>query len=248
MNKTNKIIFFSPHFDDAIFSSAGLILNLLKKEYRVLVVTIFSGVPDYNNLSLFASKIICPSWVEDREMENRELLTSNKIEFVNLGFLDNIFRQNDLGQPVCLSWQDVFAVNTKKINLENNLYNNLKDKIITTINQGPCDAYFPLAIGFHFDHYLVNKIARDLAYPKTFYYEDLPYANNSLVADDIRNDYQVYKTIKINIDDKLSLVSKYKVGLRVGDNSLGVINDIKKYSLSVSSEAGYHERFWKTKT
>jgi LmbE family N-acetylglucosaminyl deacetylase len=251
MRKKNKVIFFSPHLDDAIFSSGGTIINHLKKGDEVLVVTIFSGIPDISNLSEFSLNIICPGWATERIKENLNILNSIEVKILNLDFLDAIFRKNDSGQYLCLSWSDVFSENKNKYKEEIFLYNSVKKKILDIVKNTDDVLYFPLSLGDHVDHVLINKIAKELNEANydlnICYYEDLPYANYSMDTCKLSEVYLVEKIEEIDVNQKISLVSKYKKSLAVGDDALITISHIKNHATKIGKNGKYFERFWSYK-
>ncbi|HPT08684.1 MAG TPA: PIG-L family deacetylase [bacterium] len=248
MKKRNKVFFFSPHFDDAIFSCGGTIINHLQNGDEVSAVTVFSAIPNYKNLSKFSSNLIGLNWVESRVLENFKVLDKINVKIVNLDFLDVIFRKDDVGRDVCSSWYDVFLKNNDNYKKENNLFILIKEKVLKLLELKPNIIYFPLSIGGHVDHVVVNKISRELSLSKknlkVYYYEDLPYANYSLKINELLNDYSIKKVEEININKKISLVSAYRVGLGIGSNSSFVISSIKEYSTKIGKNNNNFERFW----
>ncbi len=249
MKIKNNVTFFSPHFDDAIFSSGGTILKYLKQGKNVSVVTIFSGVPNQDSLSDFSLRITYPGWAEERIEENLNALNSIKVEVINLDFLDAIFRKNDLGQDLCLSWDDVFSENKDKHKEEVILYNLIKKNVLEHIHGLADIIYFPLSLGNHIDHILINTIAKELNSIddklNIYYYEDLPYANNSININKLLESYLIEKIEEIDINNKISLVSKYKKGLSIGEGYFSTISNIKEHASIISEQGGYFERFWK---
>jgi len=247
--KKNKIIIFSPHFDDALISCGGLINNKLRKLESLNIVTIFSGKPDYKNISNFAATIANDAWVERRAQENRRVLKSLNIEIKNLDFLDAIFRRNDKNENICISWSDVFSGNRKKINKETKLIVEIKKKINKIVDATSGEVYFPLSLGSHIDHVLINIIGQELSLSHknlaVYFYEDLPYADQVSATDKVFSDYRVAKVEKINISKKLAGIVKYKCGLEVGDDARSKMHRIKKYAASISLGRNYQERFWK---
>lgn len=248
MKRRNKVFFFSPHFDDAIFSCGGTILNHLELGDEVSVITIFSAIPDYKNLSKFSSNFVSSNWVEKRISENFGVLSNLNVKIINLDFLDAIFRKNDLGEYICLSWSDVFLKNDNNYKKESDLFVLIKEKVINILESNPDIIYFPLSIGGHIDHVLINKIAQELNLQSrilnVYYYEDLPYASYLLETNKLLSNYSIKKIEKINIDKKIFLVTAYQVGLGVGSDSLLITSSIKEYSTKINNNNSYFERFW----
>lgn len=248
MEKRNKIIFFSPHFDDAIFSCGGSIINHIKYGNQVYVVTIFSAIPEEENFNKFSSQITSRGLFEKRRKENSEILKNIQVKVINFDYLDAIFRKNDLGGCLCSSWSDVFHFSRNKYIEEKILCNLLEKRISELMQENPKIIYLPLSLGCHIDHVLVNHIGQKIGnnYQEfdTYYYEDLPYAKECLVESDWLANYLEARIENIDIYKKLSLVSAYKNSLEIGDNGLLTIESIKKYAYKISAKDGAHERFW----
>ncbi len=246
----NKIIIFSPHFDDAVFSCGGMMLNKLREGNSVYVVTVFSGKPNYNNLSKFSAAIARRGWTEERARENNEVLGNLKVKINDLGYLDAIFRRNDRNKNVCTSWSDVFSGSLKKIKEEEKLYKDIKKKCSDILTSASSEVYFPLSLGSHIDHAIVSQIGREISSVannfKVFFYEDLPYASTSPVKNKILERYQVAKSEKIDIRKKLKLVAKYKCSLEVGDDAQTKMDSIRKCAANTGSQE-YQEIFWEAK-
>jgi|GEM_PF-863821 len=244
----NKIIIFSPHFDDAVFSGGGMMLNKLRQGDLVSVVTVFSGKPNYNTLSKFSAAIVSRGWTEKRTQENKETLTKLKVKIKNLGYLDAIFRRNDKNKDVCASWSDVFSGSPKKIKEEQKLYREIKKKCENILAKTSAEVYFPLSLGNHIDHAIINQIGREIDGAgnnlKVFFYEDLPYASKSPANNQISAHYQKAKIEKIDIREKLKLVAKYECSLSVGDEAKTKIDSIRKHATTTGQ---YQETFWQDK-
>jgi LmbE family N-acetylglucosaminyl deacetylase len=248
MEKRNKIIFFSPHFDDAIFSCGGSIINHIKYGDQVYVVTVFSAIPEEENFNKFSSQIATRELFEKRRKENSEILENINVKVVNFDYLDAIFRKNDLGGYLCSFWSDVFHFSRNKHKEEKVLCDLLEKRISELIKENPRIIYLPLSLGNHIDHVMVNYIGQKIGNNDhefdIYYYEDLPYASEYLEGSDWLANYLEARTENIDISKKLSLVSAYKNSLEIGDDGLLTIESIKNYAHKISTEDGPHERFW----
>ncbi|MDD4036154.1 MAG: PIG-L family deacetylase [Bacilli bacterium] len=247
--KKNKVTFISPHFDDAILSGGGAIINHLKRGDDVSVITIFSGLPGINNFSEFSANITYHGWIQERAIENQDILNSIHVKAINLDFLDAIFRKNDLGKYLCLSWSDVFTTNKEQYKEEFILFNSIKANILKFTDNTDEILYFPLSLGGHIDHLLINEIGKELNlsnYNKhIYYYEDLPYANYALDVDKLNEMYLIEKIEEIDIKYKISLVSKYKKSLEISDESSVINSHVKEHAAKISEQGKYCERFWR---
>lgn len=248
MEKRNKIIFFSPHFDDAIFSCGGSILNHIKNGDQVYVVTVFSAIPKERDFNEFSSRIATRDLFKKRRRENSEILESINVKVYNFDYLDAIFRKNDLGKNLCFSWSDVFHLSRNKHQEERFLYSTLEENFSKLMAKNPKAIYFPLSLGDHIDHVLVNQIGQKIGDVYTefeiYFYEDLPYAAERIEISDWLNNYLEARLENINISEKLSLVLAYKNSLLIGNDGLLTVESIKNYAHKVSDEEGTHERFW----
>lgn len=170
-------IFFSPHFDDAILSCGGLIAKLKKTNKKVLIVTIFSEVNNDNIISDAAQHIKASGFDNVWDLNAKRKNEEKKIEKIlqiktfflketEANFRSNYQNYNDM-------------IGTKNLKKEKKLITKLNKKIINTINiflRKTGKIYFPLAVGQHVDHLIVNKIGVDLSKKfNTFFWEDYPY-------------------------------------------------------------------------
>ena len=249
MKRKNRIFFFSPHFDDVIFSAGGTVVNHLNNNDDVFVVTVFSAIPSLNNVSKFSLSIIHPNLVKKRVKENFIILNNIGAKIINLDFFDAIFRKDVNGQDLYLSWGDIFIKNEDIHFKESNLYFFVKEKIFSFIDKSENSIfYFPLSLGGHIDHVILNKIAKEACNKfknlNIYYYEDLPYADNFSSKDAFFNDYVVKKIEDIDVDYKISLVSKYKEGLAIGAGASAVISHIKNHASRIGKKGKNFERFW----
>jgi LmbE family N-acetylglucosaminyl deacetylase len=147
------IVILSPHLDDAVLSC----WHVLTAPEEVEVVTLFAGVP---------SELTVPAWwdrhtgaadsgerVRERIDEDRRALAVAGRTAVNLGFLDEQYRDDE---------QDVGP---------------LTDQIEALLPAG-ARIYAPAAFANHSDHALARAAAlrlRDLGFPVSLY-ADLPHA------------------------------------------------------------------------
>jgi len=156
-----KVLFLSPHLDDAVFSCATRILREVETGADVIVATIFSH-----------ARRRSPQWSDyvARREEDRRALHRLGARPRWLGLLD-------------APWRNPFYNSFRRIVLETAP----KDKVYAAIVRlklshlinelKPDVLYIPLAVGTHIDHRLVFAAATSRpAKCARIFYEDQPYA------------------------------------------------------------------------
>lgn len=178
-------IYFQPHFDDAVLSCGGSIGLQTATGNRVLVVTVFGGIPaDGLRISPFASQTLqkmglstaAAESVRQRRMEDQAAVESLGADVFRLDYLDAIFR----GDPAYYQGDDALfgSVNPADLSLDEELANTF----LAIHERAPLAAlYAPLGVGHHVDHQLCCSAADRLAQRKVNvkFYEDFPYVTNS---------------------------------------------------------------------
>lgn len=182
-------LFFSPHLDDAVLSCGGL-LSLLGEKNAVLIVNVFSQAKE-GKLSRYSKNYLhfCGfkdknDYFKTREKEDKQAAALVRAKTSYLDLPEAIFRF----QPRFLFPR--FFYNSKKKLLGKI---DSKDKqILTEVKRGIKEKideagekidriYFPLAIGGHVDHRILNQVGFEMAkeklvaQEKIFFYQDFPY-------------------------------------------------------------------------
>ena len=156
-----KVLFLSPHLDDAVFSCATRILREVETGADVIVATIFSH-----------ARRRSPQWSDyvARREEDRRALHRLGARPRWLGLLD-------------APWRNSFYNSFRRIVLETappdgEYVTLVQQRISRLINElDPDVLYIPLAVGTHIDHRLVFAAATSLpAKCSRVFYEDQPYA------------------------------------------------------------------------
>lgn len=157
-----KILFISPHLDDAVFSCAVRILREVEAGSSVVVATVFSrGRGPASTLREYAA----------RRQEDRRALALLGAKPLWIGLLDapsrnpfyNSFSRIVLGTAPA----DVDHIQIVRTRIKG-LLDDLKPEAV----------YLPLGVGTHIDHRLVFAAGAGLPVPcQRFYYEDQPYAS-----------------------------------------------------------------------
>lgn len=156
-----RAVILSPHLDDAVFSCAGAIAQLLR-EGPVLVINIFTR---YESELKMRGVVL----TDARYQEETDAAALLGFESINLNELDVSFRRsayralgNIFRPPVAedLAWLPV-----------------LRDKVAGLLSTFGYDEIFvPLGIGWHVDHVLTYALFDQWSDAAGIqYYEDLPY-------------------------------------------------------------------------
>lgn len=171
-----KMIFLSPHLDDAVYSCGGLIALSSREGITVEVWTVFAGDPQ-RMLSPFAGELH-RRWgagtdaVELRRREDRKACASLGAGFRHLNFPDCIYRYfPGTDQPVIQKNEDLF--DPAPI-LERELVAEIAQQIRSALPER-AEIYCPLALGCHIDHRITRAALESLGI-KLNYYADFPYA------------------------------------------------------------------------
>ena len=191
MSDTYADVYLSPHLDDAVLSSGGLIHQQVKAGRRPLVITLFAArPPDDEALSEFAlsqhtrwgnsADIAAIRWAEDQAA-----LATLGADYLRLNYRDCIYRgrrrMSDPTQADDSTWyyaseQAIFGpVHPAEQGLPVELAAALSEFILA--GDG-VTLYAPLTVGNHVDHQLVFAAALILRAQgwQVRFYEDYPYA------------------------------------------------------------------------
>ncbi|MEQ8272158.1 MAG: PIG-L family deacetylase [Deltaproteobacteria bacterium] len=173
-DKFERVIALSPHLDDAVLSTAGL-LTALKGKVSRLVVTIACGnpVPRNNNGSGrhrrgFASPLA-------RRREDIRAMHDLDCDFVHLGFADCIYRRSPTtGDLIYRRSRTKFALCAP----DDSAYVEELFLVLRRLvqNMGRVLVLAPMGIGLHVDHAICAQVALQVASPNNLlFYEDVPY-------------------------------------------------------------------------
>ncbi|HEX5546369.1 MAG TPA: PIG-L family deacetylase [Ktedonobacterales bacterium] len=185
VNQQYRQVYFQPHFDDAVLSCGGSIALQTGTGNRVLVVTVFGGIPaEGARVSAFASQTLQKMGlstnpaesVRQRRSEDQAAVGSLGADVLRLDYLDAIFR----GDPAYYQGDDALfgSVNPADLSLDEEL----GGVFLAIYERAPLAAlYAPLGVGHHVDHQLCCSAADRLAQRKlnVKFYEDFPYVANS---------------------------------------------------------------------
>lgn len=216
-------IFFSPHLDDAVLSCGGLIAGL-KNKSSTLVVSIFSDVGQ-GTTSEFGEMFIntCGykngfSLIRERKIEEKRAAEKLGYDFLFLDFPDAFFRfERKIFSKKYFydSRKTLFGKLDEKDKLIIAVIKKRLKDIIKKIFTKDGRLYFPLTVGNHIDHQIINKIGYSFLLEKfvsnkrTYFYEDFPYIARATDRDRLRNGLQE-KGLKL----KKELISKKNLQLK----------------------------------
>lgn len=185
-------VFLSPHFDDAIGSCGGLIARLVLRGEKVLVLTIFGGLPWRKPLKVL--KVI------RRRIENRRACRILGVRFLNAGFLDGVWR------PAYPEKKMLFDGAPLR---EHNLVGKIADFIRNSINSDDI-IYAPAGLGNHADHRITAEAAKSLS-NRVVCYEEFYYDWRDKKS---MGGYEKLFLSKYDLSAKIRSVMKYKMEMR----------------------------------
>lgn len=171
-----KIIYLSPHLDDAVFSCGGWIWEQTQRGLDVEIWTLCAGDPPPGSLSAFA-KVLHRSWdLSDNaaQIRREEDLRACQIigaECRHFPYQDCIYRKSPQGEHYYSSEADIFGgLDPREADLIERISADLGEAL-----PQEAEVSAPLGIGNHVDHEIVRKAAARLE-RALHYYADYPYA------------------------------------------------------------------------
>ena len=208
INQQYRHIYFQPHFDDAVLSCGGTIALQVATGQRVLLVTVFGGIPSAESqLSSYASQVLRQMGLgtggaeatRRRRAEDEAAAGFLETDVFRLDYLDAIYR----GLPAFYqSEESLFGqVNAGDQSLDEDLaavFMNVHERApLATL-------YAPMGIGHHVDHQLCCSAADRLTQQKlnVKFYEDFPYVARSAGALEVRQ-----QELSLNMEPELVEIS-----------------------------------------
>lgn len=221
LSKKYDLVFFSPHLDDIVFSCGGLVLKSIGQKKKVLIITVFSGIgKQFTSKSgkdfIYASGYHTPSELfEQRKLEDHQASKLIGFDYLHLDYPDAIFRDTNMlfFRSLLYPHGPFTALHKKDIHTERQILLSIKE-IIKSIKKESTYYYFPLGIGGHVDHILLNQISRDLQIYNKYYYEEFPYIISAYPPINQALNWERYDTtiIKLNrmeVKQKLMAMEAY---------------------------------------
>lgn len=172
-------VYVSPHLDDAALSCGGTIFQQTQAGEEVLVVNVFAGLPEYDQLSAFA-RAKHAVWgspgdvVAARRAEDEAALSILGADAVYWAYGDAIYRVEG-DRALYPSEAGIFGDVDPA---EADLPAELADRVEAILDRwAGAICYAPLGIGHHVDHLIVREAGLVLAERgrRVWFYEDFPY-------------------------------------------------------------------------
>jgi len=246
LSKKYNYIFFSPHIDDAVLSCGGLIASLKGK--KILVVDIFTNFlgEKYSKHAKYYLKSLkfadASEYFTARKEEEKKAARILNFDFYFCNFPEAIFRFEKK-----IIFNNFFYKNTEQllsgINKRDKkiifLVKKRVDDILKDSRTRNGKIYFPLGIGNHADHKILNKIGLSLKNKNIFFYQDFPYCVKEYRQS---NYFKAKKVFLANKDFQLKskAIRQYKSQLRA------LFKNIKGFKKLFSEfyRNGYEEYFY----
>ena len=230
IKKRMPCVFISPHLDDAILSSGGLLLRLASKT-ETTVVTVFTEalLPPYT----FSTRVnlkMCGGHKDARELfklrREEDIAACKAIgaRHVHLGFQDASFRKKENASIISRAIGKIFPeadhiyptyrfnIISGKISKNDKHTLMMLEKKLRLFKKkaGNCIIFCPIGLGGHVDHIIVREVCRKV-FPTVVFWEDYPY---NLKTESRHNSVQ--KTVLGPLDmsgleeEKLRMIYFYK--------------------------------------
>jgi LmbE family N-acetylglucosaminyl deacetylase len=173
----NRLIFLSPHPDDAVLSCGGWIYQLAQNGERPIVVTIFSGDrSETAPLSDFARSLQVRWQLGDdaparRRDEDRAACDRLGCYLIHLPFADAVYRAAENRPPIYETEETIFG-KVHEEEIVDRVTEALRPRVRRVSN---ARLVIPLTAGLHVDH-VITRLAAEQLTVESIYYEDYPYA------------------------------------------------------------------------
>jgi len=208
-------VFISPHMDDAVFSAGDLILNLIKRNESVYVISVFTEF-GRGPISAHSRKYLRCSGISAlrsfrlvRKREDRLAMKKLRVQrYHHLDFVDAGFRLRDhafllahllanfgLGSKFLYPYHDTRSLYSGQLAAEDVPLQHQVFNILQKVVRADDTIYGPLAIGRHADH-LITKWALEHFKNKKYYWLDQYYANMTYAKVQQLNLLRNYKLLK----------------------------------------------------
>lgn len=205
----------SPHMDDAVLSLGGLLFEL-NPITDCLVLTLNCADPDTDTAKLH--DIAQPRL---RRAEDREAMRILGCGYVQLGFLDAIYRRDGAGNLLYPTFNSVFLEPNPKDQIHLKELGQVLSKFFE--NLGRTIVFAPLGIGGHVDHRLAAQACLSFQSEsvQVLLYEDFPYVadlgerlgikdtpGQALERINVEEDGSI--PIRFSVDKKIKMIHAYE--------------------------------------
>jgi LmbE family N-acetylglucosaminyl deacetylase len=177
MPVNSRLIFLSPHPDDAVLSCGGWIYQLAQNGERPIVITIFGGDAPADALRSDFARGLQARWQlgDDapacRRDEDRAACDRLGCYLIHLPFADAAYRVDGQGQHLYASEEAIFS-GVRDEDIIDRVAWAVEGRLRKVIN---ARLVVPLTAGQHVDHVITREAAERLN-AELIYYEDYPYA------------------------------------------------------------------------
>ena len=217
-------LFISPHLDDVVYSCSQMIREKVKNNKKILVITIFTHYPDNGSNNPFLNGKI-------RINEDKEVMDSFGIDYIHLNYSELMIRNNmseyNIFQQIIQPIKTLLYIGN-----DNYLTYNINYDIQKIINDYNIEeTYYPGAVGFHPDHILTYRSCYNLKNTRLICYEEFPYSTHWIykyIRVPFIKSNNVIK-IKINVEDKIKDIIKYKSQYNIIFKNDDINNILKNY-------------------
>ena len=229
-----KILIVSPHLDDAVLS-CGDFISKISNKVIVDVLTVFSNEYNNNDFSKgiinYHSKCFLPyKSMYHRKSEDLKALKILNCNPIYMDLDECLYRKNN-GRFIYPNDKKIY-----KLSKKDKQYNEkvLKEKFNFKIYDY---IFFPLAIGKHVDHQIINEFGYNLEYTNIYFYEDVPYIcyNKGKYPINFKKKYNLHKSININEENfqkKILAILEYKSQHHIlWPDYLKMLSDLNKHSM-----------------
>jgi LmbE family N-acetylglucosaminyl deacetylase len=173
----NRLIFLSPHPDDAVLSCGGWLYQLAQNDERPIVITLFGGDAPANAPRSDFARSLQERWQlgDDAPARRRDedLAACDRLGcfLTHLPFADAVYRVDDHDQPLYTSEEAIFG-ESGEADIVDRVAEALRARVERVFN---ARVVVPLSAGRHIDH-VITRAAAERLDAEPIYYEDYPYA------------------------------------------------------------------------
>lgn len=249
-HRTRHYFFLSPHFDDAVLSSGGLIGCLRHPADSFSVITVFGGVPD-PSVSAFARHLLQDWQMADdlgrRSAEDRQALAAlNVTDFTHWPYAEAAFRRDSADHALYASYEELRE--TPRAD-DRELLETLITQthaLLSTTDKQPV-LMCPLSLGGHVDHRLIHAIGLQLRAEghTVYFYEEWPYvAALEMTRSTVGWRSRTISLTATALNDKISAAQQYSSQINLmGGSAQQARERLTAYAHKVGG-ARPAERYW----
>jgi len=215
----NKIVFISPHLDDAILSCGQLISELVKLKKKIQIISIFTKgslktiTPQAKHFLNACGYESAVTLFRDRQNEDKNMAKRLGLSIKHLNFTDAAWRTDRKLNPIYRDAMQQFGgVASEK---DSPLVNSIRSKLSALIKKKHDQplVFGPLGIGGHVDHVLTRNVLAKMNI-STLFWEDFPYNTSRetkrLFFSQTKEFKTVFSLFYLDSSRKTTLINFYK--------------------------------------